>query len=469
MRKVLWVLAAVPLAGCLGLNSVKLPVFDSGSWNAADAARNTVSSSVPIEAAWWTQLGDPVLDELVSQTLVNSPDLKAAVARVEQARGQRGMAQATLYPQVDANAGASRTGLSANTSSGGRAPTARTNKLYDAGFDASWEIDIFGFNRHGAEAARANLSASRADAEAVKLGLIAEVVRNYVDLRATEQRVQLAEANSRSQAETLRLIEARYRAGDINGLDLAAAQTAQATVAANVPLLNQQHEALRTALAVLAGVPPTTFAVSDSAVAMTSLTLPPVPAGLPATLLERRADVVAAAQRVRASTALINQAETALLPSFSLTASTGVASSQLANLFASGSGVWGLGLAVTQPIFHAGATLAAIRERKGAEAEVVANYQKTVLVALQDVDLALNGLTQERVRQGSLAFAATAGARNLELSDKLYKAGEVNYLSLLEAQRSSYASADAALQSRASLTANWVALVKALGGGYTAP
>lgn len=469
MRKIILALVALSLAGCLGLNSVHLPGFDSGTWNSADAAQNTVSSTVPINAEWWTQLGDPVLNSLVSQTLAGSPDLKAAVARVEQARGQRGIAQAALYPQVDAVGGASRTGLSANTSSGGRVPTARTNKLYEAGFDANWELDIFGFNRHGAEAARANLSASRADAEAVRLGLIAEVVRDYVDLRATEQRVELAQASSQSQAETLRLIEARYRAGDINGLDLAAAQTAQATVEANVPLLNQQREALRTALAVLAGVPPTTFTVSDSAVAMTSLTLPPVPAGLPATLLERRADVVAAAQRVRASTALINQAETALLPSFSLTASTGVASSELANLFASGSGVWGLGLAVTQPIFHAGATLAAIRERKGVEAEVVANYQKTVLVALQDVDLALNGLTQETARQKSLAFAATAGARNLDLSGKLYKAGEINYLNLLDAQRSSYASADAALQSRASLAANWVALVKALGGGYTAP
>lgn len=455
-------LAALLLGGCAVGPDFKLPGMDLGNgWFNAPTSEKTAV----LPSRWWTDLNDPVLDALVDQALAHSPTMQSAAARVVAARAQRLQAQSDFAPTVDATGNASYAKNVANPAT----PNAyRTGNLFNAGFDASWELDIFGGKRRAAEAARANLAAVRADYADARLSLIADVVSAYTDYRLAEDRIALTEATIAAQQKTADLTEARLKAGDTNGLDAAQANSLLATSRAALPALRQQKELARGTLAVLVGALPTSFTVSTG-IPVSDTALPSVPTGLPSTLLERRPDIIMAQQNLRGANARIGTAEAARFPTFSLTAALGVQSRILGDLLTSGNDFWSLGPSVGLPLFDAGARRAVVKQRKAEYDEYEAAYTQAILNALREVEAGLTNVAEERQRAEELKAAAGHSQRAADIADALYKAGEQSLLPVLDAQRSLYSSQDSLAQSRASLIQNWVALVKALGGGYVAP
>lgn len=459
MKRVL--MLALLVGGCSAGPDFKVPGFDLGSrWmHAGENEKN----QVVLKDGWWKDLGDPILDGLVEKALRDGTTLKMAEARVMQARAQRAAANAAFLPDVSAGAGAVYSERSQNVASA--TPGARQGKVFDAGFDAAWELDIFGGVRRGAEAARADVGAASAQMADARLTMVADVVATYIDYRLAEQRLDLAATNVAAQERTLRLTEARYRAGDINGLGVAQAKAQMAATRALLPSIRQQKEVARGMLAVLVDELPTTFVVSESG-ALTAAPLPEVPAGVPSTVLARRPDVAAAEQRLHASTARIGEAKALRLPVFSLTASTGVQSTQLANLLANGSGFWSLAPQAAVAVFDGGARRAAVRGQEAATDEAEAAYRETVLNALREVESSLTNWQEEKNRLADLGLAAQSSLRSYTLSQALYKEGEQSLLPVLEAQGSLVSAQDAQAIAHAQVVKNWVALIKALGGGY---
>ncbi|MBI1308458.1 MAG: efflux transporter outer membrane subunit [Proteobacteria bacterium] len=458
--RLLAIVGALALAGCSAGPDFKLPRFDLGShWLHGD----TQQQPVMVGNDWWTRLGDPVLNDLVARALEQSPSLKVAEARVVQARAQRRAALAGFLPTVSADGNAQYAERSENTSTyaGGN----RQGNLFTAGFDASWELDIFGGQRRTAEAAKAELAASHADLDDARMTLAADVVATYMDYRLAEQREMLAAANVQTQERTVSLTEVRYQVGDVNGLDRAQAEAQMAATRAQLPLMRQMKELARGTLAVLVNAVPTTFVVSDT-MATASATVPDVYAGLPSTLIERRPDVRAAEERLHAATARIGEAEALRLPTFSLTAAAGTQSSQLTNLLANGSGFWNLTPAGALVLFDGGARRAEVALRKGEEQEAAATYRYTVLDALRDVESKLVNLHEDRLRLDDLQLAAASSDKSFNLAHILYQQGEQNLLPVLQAQGSVFSAQDQYAQAQAQVVKDWVALIKALGGGY---
>lgn len=457
-------LVLITLSGCAVGPDFTLPRWELGkSWLHGDPV---AEAAKPLRADWWVSLGDPVLNALVDQALAQGTTVKIAEARLMQARALRREALSALVPTVQASGQARYAGASAN----GNSPVSgkRDSRLFSAGFDASWEVDIFGVARRGAQASLANLRAAREDVADARLSLAADVVSSYMDYRLAEERIRLAEENVAAQERTVQLTEARNRVGDVSGLDVAQARTQMLATRAALPLYRQQMEVARGTLAVLVDRLPTTFTVSSST-PLASTTVPLVPAGLPSTLLERRPDVLAAEQRWRASTALVGVAQAQRFPLFNLTAALGSQSSQMTNLLANGSGFWSLVPAVAAPVFDGGYRRAEVDLRKGQESESAAAYRQAVLLALRDVESALASVGEERVRFNDLDQAAQSSRTAFRYAQARYKAGEEGLLSVLQAQGSLTAAEDARAQSQVQVVKNWVALVKALGGGFASP
>lgn len=451
------------LGGCAVGPDFALPHWDLGKdWKNGDPV---AEAAKPLPVVWWGEIGDPVLNALVDKALADGLSVKVAEARLQQARAVNRQALSALTPTVSASGSAQYAQASSN---GNARVTDRDTHLFSAGFDASWEIDVFGTARRGYEASLANLRAAREDVADARLSLAADVVSTYMDYRLAEERIRLAEENVAAQERTVQLTEARNRVGDVSGLDVAQARSQMLATRAALPLYRQQMEIARGTLAVLLNEPPTTFVIGDG-VPLASTTVPMVPAGLPSTLLARRPDVLAAEQRWRSSTALVGVAEAQRFPQFSLTAALGSQSAQMSNLLANGSGFWSLVPAVALPVFDGGYRRAQVELRKGEESESAAAYRQSVLLALRDVETALTGVQQERVRFNDLTGAATSSERAFRFAQSRYKAGEEGLLSVLQAQGSLTTAQDAQAQSRAQLVKNWVSLVKALGGGYASP
>lgn len=454
--------SALLLGGCAVGPDFSLPSLDLGNgWFNSP----TDSKATPLADRWWASLNDPVLDQMVDQALASSPNIRSAAARVVAARAQRLQAQADMAPALNASGSASY----AKTSQAGSTRADRTSNLFSTGFDASWELDIFGGKRRTAEAARANLAATRADYANARLSLIADVVSTYADYRLAEERIRLTEATIAAQQKTTNLTEARLKAGDISGLDAAQANSLLATTRAALPALRQQKELARGTLAILLGQMPTRFAVSPSAITLTDAALPDVPAGLPSTLLQRRPDIITAQQNLRGANARIGTAEAARFPTFNLTAALGVQSRILGDLLTSGNDFWTLGPSIGLPLFDAGNRKALVKQRKAEYDEYEVAYTQAILNALREVESNLTNVSEERLRVQELKNAATHSQRAATIADALYRAGDQSLLPVLDAQRSLYSAQDGLAQSQTSLVKDWVALVKALGGGYVAP
>jgi NodT family efflux transporter outer membrane factor (OMF) lipoprotein len=425
---------------------------------------------------WWRTFSDPALDRLVDQALKANLDLRQAEARVREARALRRIAGSNYYPTVDASGQYTRSKGSKNLGSrgvsvgpGGAATLGQETDLWQAGFDASWEIDVFGGIRRGVEAAEADLAATIADRNNVIVSLLGEVGRNYMELRGFQRRIAIARENVTSQSESLDLTRAKFRAGLSNDLDVAQAEAQVATTESQIPALETSAQQVAHALAVLVGQTPESLVDELGQPAPLPAPPPGVPLGLPSELLRRRPDIMSAERQLAAATARIGVETADLFPRFTLSGSLGQQSTKFARLADGNSTFWSIGPDVSLPIFNAGRLRAAVDVEKARTDQALANYERTVLQALADVEDALVAFEKEQTRRAILVQAVQSNRRAVNLSEQLYQRGLAPFLNVLDAQRALYVVEDQLVQSDITVSSSAVALFKALGGGWEEP
>jgi NodT family efflux transporter outer membrane factor (OMF) lipoprotein len=363
---------------------------------------------------------------------------------------------------------ASSLGTGTNTSGIGLfgGGSSRTFDLYQAGFDASWEIDVFGGTRRNIESANADIAAALEDRNDVLISLISEVAINYIDLRAFMQRISIARKNLDSQAKTLELVRQQLEAGTATDLQVAQAQAQFATTAAQVPAFETSARQLMHQLGTLLGKEPMAFEQLLAQDAPIPSGSPRVPPGLPSDLLRQRPDIRRAERQLASATAQVGVAVADWFPKFSLTGAAGRQSTTFSGLSKSGSSFWSFGPAINWPIFDAGRIRSNIKLQKALRLQASINYQQTVLNALREVEDALVAYARQQDRRKDLTDAVNANRRAVELANQLYTYGRTDFLNVLTAQASLYSAEDALAQADQVLSSNAVTLYKALGGGW---
>jgi len=420
-------------------------------------ATSETPASAPQLAYWWTQLGDSQLNRLIEMAIGNNLDVRTAKAKVREARASYKQATASLFPSLDGSAAVSR-----SKSSG----TETVSTLWNGGFDAAWELDLFGANRRAREAAKYGIDAAEEDLRSTLLTMIGDIATNYVEARGFQQRLKLAQDTARSQQNSADLIRKRLEAGTASGLDVANAEGQAASTEANIPSLKTALAESLHRLGVLTGQQPT--ALTDRLLTSSRIPAPklPIPAGVPANILLARPDVRLAERQLAQATAKIGEAEAARYPAVSLTGSIGTSASDFGDLGKNSSISWSFGPSLSVPVFNAGKLAAAVEVSRAQRDQYFLAYQSSVLTALEDVENALVGFTQERRRLASQSRSAENYRRAAELSRSLYQTGSVSFLDVLDAERSTYSAQDTLIQSRVLLTTYYIALQKALGGGW---
>lgn len=461
-------LIAIPLllAGCtVGPNHEPPAARAPEAW--PEPLEGAIAQPSPDLAAWWRGFADPTLDSLVDRALAGSLDLRAATARVREARALRGITAADRLPAVDVSGSASAQRSSANSGGGPGGPPGQESELYEAGFDATWEIDVFGRVRRSIEAADAEVGASMEDLRDARIVLVAEVARNYIELRAAQARLGFALDNVQTQQETLDLSRDRLRAGIASELDVARSLAQLESSRSQIPPLVAAKRRSAFRLDILLGAPPGTLAAELEPSAPIPAMRDAIATGLPAELLRRRPDIRRAERELAAATARIGVAEADLYPRFTLSGSFGLESSEVENLFEGDSRTWSAGpLAVRWPIFDAGRIRSNIRVQEARQELALIAYERTVLDAYEEVANALVELARVQDRRESLARAAEADRLAVRLANDLWTRGLTDFLNVLETQRALFQLEDQLAASEAEVSTGIVALYKALGGGW---
>ncbi|MGA2749898.1 MAG: efflux transporter outer membrane subunit [Verrucomicrobiota bacterium] len=424
----------------------------------APAAGASAATPAPAElAGWWKKFNDPMLVSLVTEAFRTNLDLQLAEAQLRQARANRGVVGGPFWPGLTANGSYAR----------GATGTAPSRNLFTAGgLDAAWELDFFGATRRNIESADAGILAARENVHDVQVTLAAEIALNYIQLRAAQEQIDIARENLKSEEATAVLTRKRLAAGFVSALDEANAEAQVATTAATIPVLETTVRQSIYSLSVLLARPPADLVEQLSRPGPVPLTPPEVPVGLPSDLLRRRPDIREAEAQLHAAMAQIGVAKAAYFPQFSLTGSVDYQSDMLRTLFAGPSRFWTAGPSVTWPIFQGGALTAKVRVQQALSDQAYITYQKTVLTALQDVENQLVAFAKEWDHRKALNEAVVQNRKAVDLSTQLYTEGTSDFLSVLDAERSLYASENALSQSKASISTDLVALYKALGGGW---
>jgi outer membrane protein, multidrug efflux system len=454
---------AAALAGCsVGPNYHRPNVAVPANW--AEVGPGGTTNGAAHLAQWWKAFQDPVLNSLTARAVKSNYSLKAAEARVRAARALRGAALAAFLPTIDANgaytvARRSASGLSFRVNS-------LDTETYQAGFDASWEIDVFGGERRALQEANATLQSLQDDRRNVLVSLLAEVARSYVELRGTQRRLAIAQQNIEAEQQTVNITELRFQQGLASELDVSQAKALMATTRAQVPTLITALKQSSHQLSVLLGQPPGALDSLLTNSAPIPPTPPEVPVGLPSQLLLRRPDVRSSERQLAAATAAIGVAEAELFPKFSLLGNAGYQSLKLGSLISPASEFWSAGPSVTWRLLEYPRLRADIKSQSAQAQQALAQFNQTVLTALQDVEDQLVAYAQEQQRYRALDEAVTESRRALDLSRRLYTEGVGEFLNVLEAERSLYQAEDALVQSQDNVSVDLVALYKALGGGW---
>jgi NodT family efflux transporter outer membrane factor (OMF) lipoprotein len=412
---------------------------------------------------WWRAFNDQTLDLLVDQTLANNQDLGIAQARLQQARAERVQIASGLVPTVAA---------------GGVAQALRSSKVLDwppgigesgtwrAGFDASWELDMFGGTRRAMESADAGIDALADDRHALQVSLLAEVVADYAELRTTQARLSIARDNIRSLREGEQLAEQALQHGLGTSVEVAQARAEREGAEAQPPVLEANIARLSHAIGVLAGGFPgdwrTTLAQSASTLPMA----PALPLALPSEVIRQRPDLQADERHLAGATAQIGVAEAARFPHFSIPLSLGTTASLLHDLFSAAGLAWSVGAQVSQTLYDGGRARAGVSAAQARAAAARLAYERDVRLALRDVEDALTALNSERQLQASLVAAVDDSQKALDRATRLYRAGLSAYLPVLTAQRAANQARDTLALSQWGEVRGAIALYKALGAGW---
>ncbi|MFZ5521923.1 MAG: efflux transporter outer membrane subunit [Pseudomonadota bacterium] len=468
-----WVAAA--LAGCALTPPQAPPLPTPSTWRRVpgaesadrpagraphtDATPPAVNAPGP-RTRWWAALADPLLDELVAQSLATAADVRTAQTRVREARARLAVAGAARLPSLSAAASANRTDASAAASTG----VARD--VYNAGFDASWEADLFGRASAGTDAARADLRASRASLDDARLSLAAEVARLYVQLRGQQARLDVAWRNLQTQSQTLQLTDWRAQAGLIGTLELQQARTAAEQTRAQVQALRGSVAQTLESLAVLAGQP----AGELDARLSTAAPLPSAPAtpvlAIPAETLSQRPDVRTAEAQWQAEAARTTAAQAARYPRLTLSGTLGLQALSASALGRGDAATSSLAASLVAPVFDGGSLKAQAQAQDAVQQRAAIAWEQTVRAAAGEVESALAALDAARSRAAALEAATTAAREAARLARIQYQGGVIDFRSVLDTERSLLSTEDSLAGARADEVTAWIRLHKALGGGW---
>ena len=462
---------ALGLGGCAAVGPDYQRVADASpaAWKEAPpsgwkeaAPRDDIS-----RGNWWEVFGDPVLNDLETQAETANQSLKAAVARVMQARAIARSTEADFFPRVDFAPSVLKTQQSANRPV---EPTAShtnySSTVFGMPFDLTYELDIWGKVRRAFEAANADARASEAACGTILLTLQSDVARTYYNLRYIDDDLAILRNNLAVLERSLDLVLVRYRGGIASGLDVSQAETILASTRAQCLGVSRQRAQLEHALAVLVGKPPSEFSLPENAM---HLVPPAIPPGLPSDLLERRPDIAEAERAMAASNARIGVAKAAFFPSVSLTGNAGQLSIDLNSLMKGQSFTWFAGPSLSLPVLDGGRISANLKRARAAYDESVANYRQQVLVAFKEVEDALSDLRILEDQARAQERAVQAAQRTREISTSRYKQGAALYLEVLDGQRAVLLNEQLGAQIRGLQLVASVQLVKALGGGWQGP
>ncbi len=456
-------LTVLLLGGCsaVGPDYVQIKPDAPKTWHTSLDGGLTGGPPPPeILSRWWKVLNDPQLESLEKRAVQNNLELRQAKARIREARARWGINRARLFPTIDAEGSLSSYRSSENNGSG------HEDRLYAVGFDAGWEIDVFGGTRRSIEAARAEVESSREELHNVLVSLLAEVALNYIQARTYQARLAVTRANISTQQETYDLNRSLYQAGLIDKLALEQSHFNLEHTRSKVPTLQTSLEAAKNRLAVLLGCKPGTLhpeLAEQQPVPTIPLT---VAVGIPAETLRHRPDIRRAERRLAAATARIGQATADLYPKFYLAGSIGLESLTYDNLWQWASRHWNYGPGFSWHVFDAGAVRRNIEVQNARQEQALISYEATVLQALEEVENALVAYTKEQQRKEALDRATAAAKLAVQLARDQYQAGLVDFNNVLVSQLALLSLQNEQAQSNGATAMNLIRLYKTLGGGW---
>lgn len=434
--------------------------------NFAAATLGTWKEATPTDAIargdWWSVFNDPVLDGLERQAATNNQDLKAAAARVTQARALARNAKADFFPSLTFDSSASRGRTSGNTLN--PAPNQLGND-FRVPMDLTYELDLWGRVRRSFEGANADAQGRLAAFENTLLVLKADVAQNYFALRTLDTERAILRNTLGLRRDALDLVNARFKGGAASELDVSRAETELNSTEAELLAVDRRRAEVEHALAVLVGKPASDFAVTE--LPLDASTLPPViPAGLPGNLLERRPDIAEAERALVAANSRIGVAKAAFFPVVRLTGAAGFESADVDSLFNWESRVWSLGPSITLPIFQGGRNRANLKRSQAAFEENTANYRQRVLVAFKEVQDALTGARLLSQQADAQSRSRASARKTADISNARYRAGLVSYLEVVESERTALSAERESARITGQRLVTSVQLIKALGGGW---
>lgn len=494
--------AVLGLCGCtVGPDYATPSLWTPSSWFASSPAdpRLSLPAPEPVDPRWWAAFNDPMLTALVEQVAAENLDVRLATIRLAESRQQRRITAADEFPQIQGSAsytrerlsprgvfsavggggatggagGAAGAGASSPPSSppssaigGGGGAISRPFDLWQYGLDSSYELDLWGRVRRAIEAADATVDSSAEDRRNTLLSSLAEVARLYIQLRDAQAQLAISRDNERTAQSTLQLASERFRGGLTSELDVANAAAQLATTRATIPQLVQQEAQTINQLSFLLGRPPRALEAQLRTAKPVPPVPPSVPVGLPSELTTRRPDIRMADARLHAATAQIGVAEANFFPSVTLSGNLSIQAVRFANLGNWDSRTYGIGPAITIPLFQGGRLRAQLELNKAQQREAAVTYQRTVLNAFHEVDNAMVAYSQEQARHNELQVVVNRNGRALQLAQQRYRDGLSTFLDVLDAQRQVLAAQQQLATSTATISTNLVALYKALGGGW---
>lgn len=460
MRRSLFPLLVLGVAACSQVPELTMP---KTALPAAYGEQQGDTLTAPSE--WWTLFGSAELNQLEQAALVANHDLKAAIARIEQAQAQLRVAGAPTLPTITGGGtGGNRMAHGSSTSSVlNSSKRATTTRSFEGSLTASYEVDFWGKTAAAIQSAEASLRASRFDRDTVALTLTANVATTWMQALALADRVTVARRNLELARETLTLAERQAEFGKTSQLDAAQQRATVATIEAKLPALELQYRQSVNALAVLTGLAPSQLRLES--VSLEGLPTPEVKVGLPSELLHRRPDIAKAEAQLQAANADIGAARAALYPSLTLTAEGGYTSPYLISLLDAHNTFWTLSSSLAATLFDNGKLRGTVELNEAKLREAAENYQSATLTALQEVEDQLAAMRWLAGQEEAQTRAVDAAREAQRLSDVRYREGAEQYLTVLEAQRTLLDAEDSAVQVRLSRLSASVGLVKALGGG----
>ncbi len=415
------------------------------------------------QTAWWEQFKDPILNNLIATALRENKDLMIAAARIEEYAGRYGVVRSDLFPQVGATGQYSREQV---TKTGDNRPATgyRTNTDVSAvNLNASWEIDLWGRIRRSTESAQAQLLATEEARQGVILSLVSSVAAAYVNLRDLDRQVEISKATAKSRGESYVLFQDRFKGGVISDLELSQNRSQYEEALATIPPLEKAVTQQENGLSVLLGRNPGPILRGKT---IDALSLPPIVAGMPSDLLERRPDIRQAEQILIAANAQIGVAKAAYFPAISLTGAYGYASGDLSDLFKGPSRAWQYSVPVTMPIFTAGKISGGVKAAEAIQQQALISYQQTIQNAFREVDDALTNQAQTAKQLAAQKSQVDSLRQYASIARMRYDNGYTDFLTVLDAERSLFNAELAYAQTKGSLFFALINLYKAMGGGW---